>query len=82
MLVLSRKIGEKIMIGDDVEVTINRISGHRVSVGITAPSDMRIARGELRLLDGTRDKVGRSGFSDPVRMSVAAGSEPHRTTSR
>lgn len=47
MLVLSRKIGEKLMIGDDVVLTINRISGNRVAIGIEAPRDVRIVRGEL-----------------------------------
>lgn len=47
MLVLSRKAGEKLMIGDDVVLTINRISGNRVAIGIEAPRDVRIVRGEL-----------------------------------
>ena len=48
MLVLSRKAGEKLMIGDDVVLTINRISGNRVAIGIEAPRDVRIVRGELQ----------------------------------
>ncbi|MCO8122678.1 carbon storage regulator [Stieleria sp. TO1_6] len=47
MLVLSRKIGEKLMIGDEVCITINRISGNRVAIGIEAPRDVKITRGEL-----------------------------------
>ncbi len=47
MLVLSRKVGEKIVIGDNVTVVINRVVGNRVSVGIEAPADVRIVRGEL-----------------------------------
>ena len=47
MLVLSRKTGEQLLIGDDVVVTINRISGNRVAIGIEAPRDVRIVRGEL-----------------------------------
>lgn len=47
MLVLSRKVGEKIQIGENVVLVINRISGNRVSIGIEAPEDMRIVRGEL-----------------------------------
>jgi len=45
MLVLSRKVGERIVIGDNVTVVINRIVGSRVSVGIEAPTDVRIVRG-------------------------------------
>ncbi|MEE2935323.1 MAG: carbon storage regulator [Planctomycetota bacterium] len=47
MLVLSRKEGEKLVIGDSIVVTVNRISGNRVSIGIEAPRDVRIVRGEL-----------------------------------
>ncbi|MEO1525151.1 MAG: carbon storage regulator [Planctomycetota bacterium] len=48
MLVLSRKAGEKLIIGDDVVLTINRISGNRVAIGIEAPRNVRIVRGELQ----------------------------------
>lgn len=48
MLVLSRKVGERLTIGDGVEVTVVRISGNRVAVGIVAPSNVRIRRTELK----------------------------------
>ena len=48
MLVLSRKIGEEIRIGDNVTITINRIRGNRVLLGINAPQDVHIVRGELK----------------------------------
>jgi len=47
MLVLSRKTGERIVIGDNITVVVNRIDGNRVSIGIEAPRDVRIVRGEL-----------------------------------
>jgi carbon storage regulator len=47
MLVLSRKEGERIMLGDSVVLTIVRVSGDRVRLGIEAPSDMLILREEL-----------------------------------
>ena len=47
MLVLTRKAGEKIVIGEKVTVVINRISGNRVTIGVEAPSDVKILRGEL-----------------------------------
>lgn len=47
MLVLSRKVGEKIVIGDNITLVISRIAGNRVSVGIEAPDDVHIMRGEL-----------------------------------
>lgn len=50
MLVLSRKKGEQIRIGDDIVITIHRVSGNRVSVGIEAPAHHRIVRGELQVI--------------------------------
>jgi len=47
MLVLSRKPGEKIRIGDEVTVTIVRIGPNTVRLGIDAPRDMNIVREEL-----------------------------------
>jgi carbon storage regulator CsrA len=49
MLVLSRKEGERLLIGDNIVVTINRISGNRVTLGIEAPRTVRIVRGELEV---------------------------------
>jgi carbon storage regulator len=48
MLILSRKVGEKIVIGDGITVVVNRVAGDRVTLGFEAPSDVRILRGELR----------------------------------
>lgn len=47
MLVLSRKPGEKILIGDKVQITIVRIGPNTVRLGIDAPRDMNIVREEL-----------------------------------
>lgn len=47
MLVLSRKSGEKIHVGEDVVIEIKRITGSRVTIAIDAPRDVRILRGEL-----------------------------------
>ncbi|MEZ6122544.1 MAG: carbon storage regulator [Planctomycetaceae bacterium] len=47
MLVLSRKAGERILIGDDVAITIVRIGPNSVRVGIEAPKTMNIVREEL-----------------------------------
>lgn len=47
MLVLSRKETETIKIGDEIEITLVRVSGDRVRVGIQAPAELVILRGEL-----------------------------------
>jgi carbon storage regulator len=49
MLVLSRKIGEKLVIGDNITVVVSRVAGNRVTLGIEAPQEVRIVRGELHL---------------------------------
>ncbi len=77
MLVLSRKNGEQLLIGDDIVLTINRISGNRVAIGIEAPRNVRIVRGELE-----RHQVSEGG-SSPIAMAMdestlAVASEPHQ----
>ena len=48
MLVLSRKVSERIWIGDEISVTIVRINGNAVRIGIDAPSHLAVIRDELR----------------------------------
>lgn len=48
MLVLSRKAGETIWIGEDIEIVISEVKGDQVKVGIRAPRNINIIRGELR----------------------------------
>jgi len=59
MLVLSRKIGEQIIIGDGVTVTVLEIQGQRIKLGIEAPRDCRVLRGELNQWagEGTSDAI-------------------------
>jgi carbon storage regulator len=47
MLVLTRKTQERIQIGDNVTITVVRIKGNTVRVGIEAPQEIRVVRGEL-----------------------------------
>ena len=48
MLVLSRKAGEEIRIGDNIRLVVSRIVGNRVQIGIAAPAGMAIVRSELQ----------------------------------
>lgn len=48
MLVLTRKVGETIWIGEDVEIVISEVKGEQVKVAINAPRNIEIVRGELR----------------------------------
>ena len=47
MLVLSRKESERIRLGDSIVVTVVRVAGDKVRLGIEAPSDMLVLRDEL-----------------------------------
>jgi carbon storage regulator len=47
MLVLTRKTGQSIMIGDGVEVQVLSVAGEKVRLGITAPRDVSIFRNEV-----------------------------------
>ncbi len=49
MLILTRKTGEKLMIGDNVEMTILSVKGNQVRVGVTAPKDISVHREEVYL---------------------------------
>lgn len=51
MLVLSRKVGEKLVIGDNITVVVSRVSGNRVTLAIEAPQEVRIVRGELKAIE-------------------------------
>lgn len=48
MLILARRANQDVCIGDDVTVTVLKISGNRVLLGIKAPSDVRVDRLEVR----------------------------------
>lgn len=47
MLVLTRKVGEQIRIGNDIVLTILEVQGSKVRVGVDAPDNIPIVRGEL-----------------------------------
>lgn len=51
MLVLSRKQSQKIKLGDSIVITVVRVSGDKVRLGIEAPSDMLVLREELTHFD-------------------------------
>lgn len=49
MLILSRRSGEKLIIGDDVELTVLGIKGNQVRIGVNAPKDVAVHREEVYL---------------------------------
>jgi carbon storage regulator len=63
MLVLSRKEGERLVIGDDITLVISKIEGNRVSIGIEAPRDVKIMRSELSTNPTGETGCSRAGSS-------------------
>ncbi len=47
MLILTRRVGETLMIGDDVTVTVLGVKGNQVRVGVNAPKDIAVHREEI-----------------------------------
>jgi carbon storage regulator len=68
MLVLSRKPGERILIGENVSVTIVRIGPNSVRLGIDAPRDLNIVREEL-CIDVPLDSLDPSAASEPAELT-------------
>lgn len=51
MLVLSRKQGQRMIVGDDIVITITRIGSRSVRIGVDAPEHIKVLRGELEAID-------------------------------
>lgn len=47
MLILTRRVGETLMIGDDVTITVLGVKGNQVRIGINAPKDVSVHREEI-----------------------------------
>ena len=64
MLVLSRKVSERIWIGDEISVTVVRISGNAVRIGINAPAHLAVIRDELKARPGQSQQAAQQAASD------------------
>lgn len=73
MLILTRKPGESLYIGDNVKVTIVEIKGNQIRVGIEAPADLRIYREEIYLQILDENKKAAEGVSDTSLDQLSGG---------
>ena len=80
MLVLTRKVNQQIRLGDDITVTILRVQGNSIRIGVEAPRDVRVVRGELNPLhqEGQQEKAASEACKDscvPAESSVISEAE-------
>jgi carbon storage regulator len=59
MLILTRRVGESLMVGDDVTITVLGVKGNQVRVGVNAPKDVAVHREEIlnRIEDAAAQEV-------------------------
>ena len=64
MLVLTRRTGQSIKIGDDIEITVVSVKGDQIKLGITAPKDVEIFRKEVYLAIQRENQKASEGVTD------------------
>ena len=79
MLVLSRRVGESVVVGDDVTITVLEVRGDVIRLGIDAPRSVAVHRAELLEQLETINKEAASPSDDAVEsLSQAFRSRPDR----
>ncbi|MDR1057931.1 MAG: carbon storage regulator CsrA [Treponema sp.] len=73
MLILSRKINEKIMIGDEISISIIEIRGDQVRLGVDAPKTVKVFRQEV--FDAIRAENQAAAASTPVFPELDFGAQ-------
>jgi carbon storage regulator len=74
MLILTRRVGEAVMIGNDVTVTILGVKGNQVRVGVNAPRDVAVHREEI--FERIKREEHDSGSGRPAKPGDGKGSLP------
>ena len=77
MLIITRRKGQRIVLGHDIEIVITDISRSGVKIGIVAPNTTTILRGEVRdAVEQANREALESSFVEPGADRVAAGAAP------
>lgn len=78
MLILTRRVGETIVIGDDVVVTVLGIKGNQVRIGINAPKDVSVHREEIYQRIQQEKNTSTPAAPEPVVEEAAPTAAPVR----
>ena len=70
MLVISRRQGESVWIGDQIKIVVCTMRGKRVSLGIAAPRHVSVVRDELRQAD-IEKALASAGITDPAGLEIS-----------
>jgi carbon storage regulator len=76
MLILTRRAGERVVIGDDVLVTVMEVSGQTVRLGITAPEHLPIYREEIWLAVQAENRAAAEAAVDALPAGTPAPGAP------
>jgi carbon storage regulator len=76
MLILTRRAGEAVRIGDEIEVTVMAVNGSQVRIGISAPRDIAVDREEI----AERKRRDREAAGAPVAAKTAPSKMPPSVT--
>jgi carbon storage regulator len=71
MLILARRAGESIFLGDDVEIRIVEVSPSRVKIGVIAPRELAVLRGEMKRTAEQNLVAAKPAGSDAVARLLA-----------
>jgi carbon storage regulator len=67
MLILTRRIGESVVIGDDIHITVLGVKGNQVRLGVNAPKDVSVHREEIyQRIQFEKEAEEKSGNTAPV----------------
>jgi carbon storage regulator len=76
MLILTRRPGERVVIGDEILVTVMSVSGHTVRLGIAAPEGVPIYREEIWLAVKEENRAAAAAMADAIPTTAPAAEHP------